>query len=252
MARYSGPHQGNEYFKSFTKTWHTQSYPSISPSRPELSAVGKVVFVTGGGTGIGKATAIAFAQAQAQAIIIFGRRLEILQQAAEEIENANPTGATTVVYECVDISQRQLLESAFTNALEKARATKVDILVSNAGVLKPPQHFATYSENKLRESIELNLVASFNVLQAILPLLAPNAKLFNISSGTAHMSPTPAMPGFWVYTSLKAAVIKMYDYAQAENQDLNVFNIQPGVITSDLNEISGFPGQDDGKFYSVI
>ena len=40
-------------FTSFTKTWHNKPYASISPSRPELSAKGKNVVVTGGGTGIG-------------------------------------------------------------------------------------------------------------------------------------------------------------------------------------------------------
>lgn len=247
MGKYEGPYHGNAYFKSFTKTWHSESYPAISPLRPELSAAGKVVFVTGGGSAIGKATAIAFAQAGARVVAIFGRRLKNLQDAAEEIAEANPTGNTKVVFESVDISQRHLVDAAYIKVLEAAGVTQVDVLVSNAGVLYPPTIFTNYSEENLRKSIDLNLIASFNVLQAILPLLAPNAKLLNISSGTAHMSPTPEMPGFWVYTALKAAVIKMYDYAQAENQKLNIFNIQPGVITSDLNETSGFPGHDDGE-----
>lgn len=248
MVGYDGPHQGTELFKSFTKTWHSQPYPEILPSRPELSAAGKVVFITGGGSGIGKATAIAFAQAGAKVVAIFGRRLGNLQLAAEEISKANPAGTTTVVIESADISQRPALEAAFANASNKAGGAKVDILVNNAGSLKPPKPLTTYGEKELRESIEVNLIGSFNVVQVVAPLLAPKAKILNISSGIAHVNP---VPGLWVYSSLKLAIVKMFDFLQAENPDLSVFNIQPGVIETELNKVSAFPGEDDGKLIAL-
>jgi NAD(P)-dependent dehydrogenase (short-subunit alcohol dehydrogenase family) len=248
MVNYDGPHQGTEMFKSFTRTWHSHSYPAILPSRPELSAAGKVVFITGGGSGIGKATAIAFAQAGAKVVAIFGRRIENLRLAAEEVSKANLAGTTTVVIENVDISQRLALETAFANASNKAGGAKVDIFVNNAGSLKPLSPLATYDEKELRESIEGNLMGSFNAVQTVVPLLAPKAKILNISSGIAHINP---IPGFWAYASLKLAIVKMFDFLQAEHPDLSVFNIQPGVVATELNQVSMFPGQDDGKLNSL-
>lgn len=245
MSTYQGPYQGNEMFKSFTKTWHSAPYPAISPSRPELSAAGKVVFITGGGSGIGKATALAFAAAGAKAIAIFGRRQALLDTAASEIRTADPTGKIIVITESVDISQRGALDAAFERAAAKAGGErKVDVLVSNAGLLKPPTPLLAYSESHLRESIEANVIGSFNVVQAVGPLLAPDAKVLNISSGVVHIAP---WEGFWAYTALKAAVMKMFDFLAVENPGLSVFNVQPGVVTTELNSVSGYDGQDDGE-----
>ena len=246
MATYEGPYSGNGMFKSFTKTWHTEPYPSISPSRPDLTAAGKTVFITGGGSGIGKATAIAFAQAGAKLIAIFGRRIANLQSAAEEIRKANPLGTTTVVFESVDISQRQALDAAFNNAIKKSGGSdKVHIFINNAAAIKPSTTILSDTEKDLREMIEVNIIGSFNSIQAVSPFLAPNAKILNISSGVAHVNP---MPGMWSYSAVKTAVAKMFDFLQSENKEWDVFNIQPGVVTTELNSVSDIQGQDDGEF----
>jgi NAD(P)-dependent dehydrogenase (short-subunit alcohol dehydrogenase family) len=244
MPSYEGPYDGAGGWKSFTKTWHNKPYPEISPSRPELSAAGKVIFITGGGSGIGKATAIGFAQAGAKVIAIFGRRVGQLQSAAEEIKKANPAGTTTVITESADVTKRPSLEAAFANATKAAGGAKVDIFVNNAGCLQPRNSLAAFSEREFRESIEGNFMGSFHAVQTIVPLLDPKATILNINSGIAHVSP---LPGFSPYASTKLATAKMFDYLQTENPDLSVFNVQPGVVTTELGSVSGIPGQDDGK-----
>jgi NAD(P)-dependent dehydrogenase (short-subunit alcohol dehydrogenase family) len=84
--------------------------------------------------------------------------------------------------------------------------------------------------------------SAFNAVNAILPLLAPTAKVFNISSAIAH---TDFIPDVWLYSATKAANIKMFDYLQVENPDLHVVNIQPGVVATGINP--DFEGQDEGK-----
>lgn len=251
MGVISEPYRGNDFFKSFTKTWHIKPYPQISPERPELSAAGKIVFITGGGTGIGKATAIAFAQAGAKGIAIFGRRIERLRSAADEIRKANPAGTTQVVFESVDLSKRAAVDAGFASALEQlggngnGNSTKIDVLVSNAGMMPKIGPVTGYDEAEFHKGLEMNSGSSFNTVQAMMPLLAADATVLNISSGIAHIEPVPQI---WLYAATKLANAKMFDYLQSEHPNLRIINVQPGVVTSELNMESGFPGQDDGKF----
>lgn len=205
---------GDKYFKSFTKTWHNKPYPQISPLRAELQATDRVVFITGGGTGIGKATAIAFAQAGAKVIAIFGRRIDKLQVAAEEIREANTNGATTVIFETVDLSQRVAVNAAFANAIKKAGDVQIDIFIHNAGILQTQGLVAGYDYDNFRNGLDLNVGGAFNTVQAMIPLLAHEAKVFNISSSIAHVS---LMPHCWAYAATKIANTKMFEYLQAES-----------------------------------
>lgn len=223
---------GDRFFESFTKTWHNKPYPQISPLHSELQVSGSVVFITGGGTGIGKATAIAFAQAGARVIAIFGRRVDRLQSAAEEIYKANPNGTTEVFFESVDLSQRTALNSAFTNAIKHAGGSNIDIFIHNASILQKAGFVAGYDENEYRKGLELNMVGAFNTIQAMVPLLAPKAKVFNISSCIAHIT---VMPGAWAYAATKIANAKMFDYLQIENSDLHIVNVHPGVVNTEIN-----------------
>ncbi|KAJ9663365.1 hypothetical protein H2198_000882 [Neophaeococcomyces mojaviensis] len=231
---------GNGQFKSLTATWHKEPYPRISPSRPELTANGKVIFITGGGSGIGKATAIAFAEAGAKTIAIFGRRVEKLESAAREIQKAN--SAVTVIPVSVDLSQRTAVDKAFENAAQQAGGAAVDIFISNAGILQELGTVSGYKEEHFRKGLESNMLSTFNAVQSILPHLAPKAKVFDVSSGIAHISP---IPGVWAYAATKAANTKLFQYLQAENPELHVVSIQPGVIVTEINANTYFETQDD-------
>ncbi|KAL1598660.1 hypothetical protein SLS60_007800 [Paraconiothyrium brasiliense] len=240
---------GDKFFKSFTKTWHNKPYPQISPFRPELRITGSVVFITGGGTGIGLATAKAFAKAGAKILAIFGRRIDRLRSAAKEIREANPNGTTTVIFEAVDLSQRAAVEAAFANAIKMAGEVQIDIFIHNAGILQTQGFVGGYNYELYRRGLDLNMDGAFNTVQAMLPLLAPDAKVFNISSCIAHIS---LMPRCWAYAATKIANVKMFDYFQAENPNLHVVNVHPGVVNTELNAATEHDGVgvDDGLMLS--
>lgn len=225
---------------SFTKTWHTEPYPFISPTRPELSAAGKNVVVTGGGTGIGKAIAIAFAQAGAASVSILGRRIDRLQTAEADIASAGPETRTLI--EVADISQRASIDGALNSIV--SQVGNIDVFVSCAGMLPIQGPVTGYDEAEFRRALDLNVVGAFNTVQAAIPLVAPGGKVFNISSCIGHFAP---MEGMMTYSVNKAAITKMFDFVAAENPKLHVVNVQPGVIDTEINADIDVQGVDKGK-----
>ncbi len=131
---------------SFTKTWHNKAYHSISPTRPELSAAGKNVLVTGGGSGIGKAIATAFSRAGAASVAILGRRENRLKVAA-----AASGHKTKVLYKVADLTIRADVETAFKDIVKEVG--KISILVSNAGTIATMGLMADTNANDLHERL---------------------------------------------------------------------------------------------------
>lgn len=227
---------------SFTKKWHDKPYPFISPLRPELSAAGKNVVVTGGGTGIGKATAIAFAQAGAASVAILGRRLDRLQTSAAEITSAG--SGTRVIFETADITNRTSIDGALKSIVDQTG--KIDVFVSNAGVLTSSGTVAIYDENELRRGFEVNVIGSFNAVQAFIPLAAPGAKLFNISTCLAHLAPVAPVQDVFAYAVTKLASTRMFDFVAAENPQMHVVNVHPGITDTEINADTDIEGLDEG------
>lgn len=233
-------------FKSFTKSWHSEPYPFISPSRPELSAASKNVVITGGGTGIGKAVGIAFAEAGAQCVAIIGRRLERLEVSARQIQAAGPS--TRVLIETGDVEKFESITTALENVV--AQVGRVDIFIANAGMLPEAGHVSDYDETELRRGIETNVMGAFNSIQAFLRCAAPGAKLFNIGSGLGHLAPLPEIPGVFSYAAAKAAALKMFEFFAYENPGFHVVSIQPGIIATEINP-NITEGADQGTVRSM-
>lgn len=117
-------------FPPYTKTIHRTTYPAIDPTNPANSASGKVVLVTGGGAGVGKGIAKAFVQAGAKAVVILGRRENLLTEAKSELEKL---GSSKVLYFVADITDKPALDKAFEGT--EKQVGKVDVVVGNAGFL---------------------------------------------------------------------------------------------------------------------
>lgn len=232
-----------ETFVSFTQKWHSEPYEAISPSRPALSAAGKNVVVTGGGTGIGKAIAIAFAQAGASSVSILGRREDRLITASKAITEAASSNKTLVLYRVTDLADSSNVKNSLQSIVDEVG--RIAILVSNAGALPEPGPLATHDVEVFMSGFELNVRSALNAVQAFLPLAIPDDPvLINISTAATHLGP---MPGMSSYSVSKAANHKMMDYLAFENPGLYLVNVQPGVVKTEINADIDIEGRDARK-----
>lgn len=218
-------------FPSPTSTWHTESYPAISPTRPELSAKGKTVLVTGGGTGIGAETAMSFAVAGASRIALLGRRkqplLETKASIAEKFANIEVFVAST------DVTDKSQVDTAFASF---AGSAKIDILVSGAAMIGPHDPVRDVDGEKFLDAIDQNLRGSLFVSQAFLRHASKHAVVIDINSSAAHVN---FGAGFAAYNVAKLAVFRLWDSVAAGNPDLSAFHIQPGIVDTDMNKEAG-------------
>ena len=216
---------------SFTKTYHHDTYPEIDPSQPKLSAAGKHVVVTGGGTGIGKSIATSFAKAGAASVAIISRRAAVLEQASKDIAAAGTN--TKVIFAVADATNSMSLEAALKDITDQTGG-RIDILVSNAAGFTGPSTAADANADVLTRDFESNVVSSLNVFQAFLPYAAKQAYIINISSCVVHMAPIPRILN---YTVTKLAGLKLFDHIAAEHPAFHIVNVQPGALLTDMNTL---------------
>ncbi len=156
---------------------------------------GRVALVTGGGTGLGKATAIELARCGAS-VTIAGRRGEVLEQAAREIEAlgissaGGSDGPATVEWVAGDVREREDAERLVRGVVEQHG--RMDLLVNNAG----GQFFApaeAIAAKGWRAVWRLNVDGMLNMAEAAFELaLEPGGggTIVNVT-----LSPHHGMPG---------------------------------------------------------
>ncbi|KAH6638559.1 hypothetical protein BKA67DRAFT_596360 [Truncatella angustata] len=187
-------------FPSPTATWHNDTYPSISPSRPELSAAGKTVVITGAGSGIGRETAIAYATAGAASIVLLGRHV------------------SKKVFS-VDVTEKDALQRV------ASAIGSWDVLILAAGHVSDPSPIASASTDSWWQDFETNVKATFLGIMVFLPTKnESNATVLALTSGAVAL-PSSLQTGLSAYASSKLAQIKLIDFLASDGANANALPI---------------------------
>ena len=165
------------------------------PERPER---GRVALVTGAGTGIGKHTSLALLEA-GYSVVLAGRRLELLQSAAEE----SGAGLRALVVRA-DVADADSVARLFVCA--KQAFGRLDLLFNNAGTGAPPVPLEELALERWRRVVDVNLTGAFLCTQHAFRVMKnqtpKGGRIINNGSISAHVPRPNSAP----YTATKHAL----------------------------------------------
>lgn len=160
---------------------------------------GRVAVITGGGRGIGRAIAITLAEAGADVCVV-SRTVAQIDEVAKEIR---AVGRRCVAVPA-DVTDRDQVEALAAKV--RADWGHIDVLVNNAGGGADRAAVVDSDIDRWMRVVELNLVSTYLVTRALLPLMIESAggKIINIGSALGH-SPhsgaySVAKAGLWMFT----------------------------------------------------
>ncbi|ABN76142.1 SDR family NAD(P)-dependent oxidoreductase [Cereibacter sphaeroides] len=190
----------------------------------------KTAVVTGAARGIGRALAVGLAEAGYDvAVTDLAAQAEGLAETRALIEAA---GRRAFV-ETVDVSDRAAVVAAMARIEEAAGG--IDVLVNNAGILKPAR-LEDLSEADWDAHMDVNVKGVLSCCQAVLPGMRARkaGRIVNIASIAGRQG----VPTQGHYAATKAAVITLTRVlAQEAGMDgITVNAICPGIILTEMGK----------------
>ena len=131
----------------------------------------------------------------------------------------------------VDVREAAAVARAFADA-ERDFGRKVDAVVANAGINRPPGPLAQVPDEAFRDLVEVNIVGAFNVLREAARRVADGGSIVALTTSMVRTAPA----GVSAYTSTKAAV-EIFVRALAKElapRKVRVNAIAPGPVDTEL------------------
>jgi len=139
--------------------------------------------VSGGGTGIGRAAAAALA-ADGMDVVIVGRRADVLQSAADEVNRSRPAGSGELSWVRADVSDPAELAEAVE--VIRQRYPVVDVVVNNAGGSVRAGTDLGGLAAAWMESYRKNVITAVLLTSALLPMVRrPGGRVIIVGSRVA-------------------------------------------------------------------
>ncbi len=197
---------------------------------------GKVALITGGNKGLGKEIARQLGTL-GYTVVLTARNEAAGRAAAEELTSAG-CDAHTVRLEVTNPDHIQ----SVADYLDKTFG-KLDVLVNNAGVALEWDGAPTNAD-KVRKTLEVNVVAPFAITEAMVPLLAKSddARVVNHSSALGSIATAEnnwdQVSNFMAvgYSTSKAALnmLTVIQSKQLADKSIAVAAAHPGWVKTDL------------------
>ncbi|KAI0277132.1 NAD-P-binding protein, partial [Russula aff. rugulosa BPL654] len=212
-------------------------YPTVNPKihYDAQAFANKVVLITGASRGIGAQTALQYARAGASLSLV--ARTQSTLDASKDVILREVPSAKVLTF-ATDV--RDVKRAAEVVAATVANFGRLDILIANAGILRPgDKPFASKDPNGWWDVFEVNIRGPYNFIHFSVPeLLKTKGQVVVIASEAAQLR----FPNASEYCMSKHAIIRFAEFIKIEYPDIKVFAVDPGAIQTDLLDTFGpFP-----------
>ena len=206
----------------------------------------RIILITGGSRGLGRNMAEHLAQSGHDIIATYHRNKNEADALVGSLQQKGRRAAALQL----DVTRSESFKD-FTQQVKQVlqqqwQRDDFDGLINNAGFgsLAP---IAQTSEEQFDQLMHAHLKGPFFLTQNLLPLLANNARIINISSGLARYS----IPGNAAYAMMKGGIEVFTRYLAKElgSRGIRVNTIAPGGVATDFN---GGRLRDDAQYQAQI
>ncbi|XP_007031800.2 PREDICTED: 3-dehydrosphinganine reductase TSC10A [Theobroma cacao] len=202
-------------------------YFIVRPRPVNIPIKNRHVFITGGSSGIGLALAHQ-AASQGARVSLLARSLSKLEEAKQSIRLSS--GVDVSIF-AADVRDYDAVQKAINDA------GPIDVLVVNQGVFVP-QELEKQGLEEVKFMIDVNLMGSFNVIKAVLPLMKERKDRGPTS--IALMSSQAGQVGVYGYTAYSASKFGLRGLAEALQQEVIADNIHVTLIFPPDTDTPGF------------
>lgn len=188
--------------------------------------------ITGASSGIGAEFAHLFAQEHANVLVLVARRLDRLEQLAEQLSIRYGTKVR-----CIDMDLSAVDAAQHLIDHLDAQGLFVDTLINNAGFGLNGE-FAEQSPLQLQQMVQLNMLTLTELTRLVVPSMRRNrrGRILNVASIVAFQP----CPRFAVYAATKAYVLSLSEALHAElaPHGIHVTALCPGSTETEFHQVA--------------
>lgn len=187
----------------------------------------KVAFITGGDSGIGRAISVHFAREGADVAIIYHPREDKDAQDTQRLVEAEGRKCLLLPGDLKSIS---FIRESVGKVLSTFK--RINILVNNAANHVEQHEFTNITDQQMRETFELNILAMFRLTKNVLPHMHPYDCIINTTSVVSYRGSEALID----YAATKGAVTS-FTRSLSQNmvdRKIRVNAVAPGPIWTPL------------------
>jgi short-subunit dehydrogenase len=194
---------------------------------------GKVVFITGASSGIGEALATELASLSTR-LALFARRRERLEALAEMVQRKGAEGAMALPGDVRD-------PESLKRAVQEVQSAwgRIDAGVLSAGVGQPTT-LRTYNMDRMRETLEINLLGAVYSTGALLPVFRHQGA--GLLVGISSLVDGRGSPLNLAYCASKAGVTSFLEGVRVgcAREGIRVVIVKPGFVRTPMSAKNRF------------